>query len=151
MWIVWTYFFPSIVFVVEEAPRYFIGRLTSELAASNSRTLHFGYSFHEACRFAQPQAHLGVAKLTTGAGRGVGGRREAPLSRLPGMISRCWRAAEGGGTGKLPVVVFPAPLPLFLLPSSPPTLLLCHLPTHFLEEMPQSSELCGNVMDEVWR
>ena len=56
----------------QEAPRYFIGRLTSELAASSSRTLYFGYSFHEACRFAQPQTHLCVAKLTTGAGRGVG-------------------------------------------------------------------------------
>ena len=33
----------------------------------------------------------------------------------------------------------------------PPTFLLCHFSTHFLEEMPQSGELCAAVMDEVWR
>lgn len=79
-------------------------------------------------------------------------RPKAPLRSLPGLIERGWRAAAAGdGTGKLPVAAFPAPIPLLLLPISPPTFLLCRLPTHFLKEMPQSSELCGRIMDEVWR
>lgn len=38
-----------------------------------------------------------------------------------------------------------------LLPISPPTFLLCHLPTHFLKEMPPPGESRGGVTDAVWR